>query len=137
MNVRLWVQRILALLGSFGLACVLLLLLLLLTFLGTLEQVDHSLYDVQKKYFESIFVVGGRFPLPLPGAYLLLSVLFFNLLVGGMLRLRRSWSRAGIFAIHVGIAALLLGGLVEFKTSRKGYMTLFEAHLHHCWYYLC
>lgn len=126
MSVRRLGERALALLGSYGLACVVLLLLLLLTLLGTLEQADHSLYAVQKKYFESLFVVGEGFPLPLPGAALLLTVLFFNLLVGGMLRLRRARSKAGIFVIHVGIALMLVAGLVEFRTSHKGHLTLFE-----------
>ena len=34
-------------------AVVLLLMLMVLTFLGTLEQAESSLYDVQRKYFES------------------------------------------------------------------------------------
>lgn len=118
-----WTTRAL---GSYGLACIVLVLLTILTLLGTLEQAHASLYDVQRKYFESLLVVTDSPPLVLPGARLLLTVLFANLMVGGMLRLRRSWSRLGVFVIHVGIALLLFGGLVEYSTSRKGHLTLFE-----------
>lgn len=126
MNLRRTSERALALLGSYGLVCVVLVLLFVLTLLGTLEQAELSLYAVQKKYFESLFVTWDAFPLPLPGAYLLLAVLFANLIVGGMLRLRRSRSRIGVFVVHIGIALMLLGGLVEYRTSNKGHLTLFE-----------
>lgn len=120
------IQRVFEILGSFGLACIILLFLLLLTYLGTLEQVDHSLYEVQKKYFESLIVFDTKVFVPLPGVYLLLSLLFVNLIVGGMLRMRWTWSRLGILVIHFGIATMLLGGLIEFKASNKGHVTLFE-----------
>ena len=47
-------------LSSMKLTVVLLVLLGLLTWLGTLEQVDHGLFNVQKKYFESIVLVHYR-----------------------------------------------------------------------------
>jgi len=122
------VKRFVEILGSYGLAVIVLLLLMVLTLFGTLEQADMSLFDVQKKYFESIIVLDSPILIPLPGAYLLLSLLFVNLVVGGMLRLRRNWSRIGIFITHIGIAMLLLGGFVEFKTSNKGHMTLYEGN---------
>ncbi|MFT5051230.1 MAG: hypothetical protein ACI8QZ_002641 [Chlamydiales bacterium] len=121
-----FIERFFQILGSFGLACIVLLFLLLLTFLGTLEQVDNSLFEVQKKYFESLIVRDTMVIVPLPGVYLLLGLLFVNLIVGGMLRIRWTWSRLGILIIHFGIATMLLGGLIEFKTSHKGHVTLFE-----------
>ena len=48
--------KLFLLLRSFGLATTTLSLLLLITFLGTLEQVEHGLYESQVKYFESMFV---------------------------------------------------------------------------------
>ena len=55
-------------LSSFGFAVVLLLFLLLLTWLGTLEQVEFGLYEVHRRYFDSLFVVrwAGPFNLRLP-----------------------------------------------------------------------
>ena len=92
---------------SFGLATTVLSLLLLVTFLGTIEQVEHGLYESQKKYFESFFVPSidvacclramhipyqGSFDLPvyiLPGGYLLMVVLGINMLLGGIARLHK------------------------------------------------
>jgi hypothetical protein len=118
-------RGVVAVLSSFGTCVVILLLLLLLTYLGTLEQQFDNLYNVQQRYFESLFV-SGPLGIPLPGAYLLLAALFVNLLVGGIVRLRKTWSRAGIFVTHLGMALLLLGGFVEFQASTKGYLALHE-----------
>lgn len=116
-------------LGSYALAVCILVLLLTLTYAGTMAQKDASIHDVQEKYFNS-YVVFIKLPLGIPmvvpGANLLLSVLFLNLLVGGLIRLRRDWSRAGILVIHVGIACLLLGNLIEFLYADKGYLQLVE-----------
>ena len=116
------------LLSSLGLSAILLILLGLLTWLGTLEQVEHGLFDVQKKYFESFFLVhdSGLVPIPLPGANLVLCILGLNLLVGGMLRLRLGKATAGVFIVHVGIALLLLSGVVKMYFSQDGAVTLFE-----------
>lgn len=115
--------------GSLWLSTMLLVLLGLLTWLGTLEQVGTGLYEVQKKYFESFFLIhqAGPIPVPLPGANLVLCVLFVNLVVGGMIRLRKSWSMAGILVTHVGIAVLLLSGVVKLYLSDDGHMTLYES----------
>jgi ResB-like family len=115
-------------LGSLRLAFVLILLLMVLTLLGTIAQVDHSLYEVQQRFFASGFFVHevGGVPLVLPGGYLLLGLLFVNLLVGGMLRMRRGKVTFGVLVIHVGIAVLLLAGFVEERWSQKGSVTLYE-----------
>ena len=47
-------------LSSLALSCTLLVLLGLLTWLGTLEQVEYGLFEVQKKYFESLFLCARR-----------------------------------------------------------------------------
>jgi len=101
------IALLLAFFRSFGLATVTLSLLLLITFLGTLEQVEHGLYESQVKYFESLFVPSidvacclramhipyqGAFDLPiyiLPGGYLLMMVLGINMLFGGIIRLKK------------------------------------------------
>ena len=115
-------------LSSFGLSCALLLLLGLLTWLGTLEQVDHGLFEVQKRYFESFFLLHSWGPLkiPLPGANLVLSVLFLNLMVGGILRLRRGTATVGILITHLGIGLLLVSGFVKMYYSQDGHLALYE-----------
>ena len=122
-------SRLLDVLGSLGLSCVLLILLGLLTWLGTLEQVEFGLYEVQRKYFESFVLVHdwNGVPIPLPGANLVMSLLFVNLVIGGMLRMRRDRSTLGILVTHVGIALLLLSGFVKLYHSQDGHVTLFES----------
>ena len=65
-------QAVVRFLGSFALAIIVLFLLLVLTYFGTLAQADRSLFDVQRDYFESIYLIEkvGPIPLVLPGAYL-------------------------------------------------------------------
>ncbi len=116
-------------LASMGLSVVLLLLLMLLTFLGTLQQVSQGLYEVQREYFGSLFLVhwiGGVIPLPLPGAYLLLALAFVNVTCGAVVRARKGWRTAGILIAHIGILMLLAGGFVTYKYAVRGNLTLYE-----------
>lgn len=115
-------------LASYGLATVVLVLLMFLVLFGTLAQSHMSLYDVQREYFEAFVVlldVGGV-PVPFPGAALLISVLCVNLTLGGVIRMRRGKATAGVLIAHVGILLLFVGGLVEWMWSDKGQMTLRE-----------
>lgn len=115
--------------SSFGLAVVIFLLLLLLVFLGTLEQVNHGIFEVQKRYFDSFVVVHHAFgwlPIPLPGVMLLLLILTVNLILGGIIRMRKDIKRIGILIIHAGILLLLLGGVIQRVYATDGQMTLFE-----------
>jgi hypothetical protein len=115
-------------LSSLGLSCALLTLLGLLTWLGTLEQTRTGLYEVQRKYFESfvLFHDAGGVSIPLPGANLVLSVLFANLLAGGIARLRRNASTAGVLVAHLGILLLLVSSFVKLHHSTEGHVTLYE-----------
>lgn len=123
-------RRLYRVLCSQGLACVLIVLLGLLTWLGTLEQVEHGLYDVQKKYFESYLLVHhlGPVPIPLPGANLVLSLLCVNLLLGGVLHLRKGRSTAGVLVAHLGIVMLLASSFVKLHHSEDGHLTLYEGN---------
>ncbi|MCU0779418.1 MAG: hypothetical protein MUF86_17375, partial [Akkermansiaceae bacterium] len=67
--------RIFDILSGFGLATILLLILGLLTFFATLEQVEYGLYPTLNKYFhwKSVFLIpelkDKMVPLILPGGY--------------------------------------------------------------------
>ena len=130
-----------AFVGSFGFACVLLGILLVLTYLGTLAQTSRPIHDVQREYFESLVVVAriGPIPLILPGAYLVIALLLINLVVGGIVRLRKGRATLGVLITHVGIIVLLLGSYVEHSFSDKGYIRLYEKestdefHSHYDW----
>ncbi len=153
-------------LRSFGLATTVLTLLLLVTFLGTIEQVEHGLYESQKKYFESFFVPSidvacclramhipyqGSFDLPiyiLPGGYLLMVVLGVNILLGGIVRLKKEavWlaklplrlitgrfselspapRAVGVLIAHLSIVFMLFAGLVSLYFKNDGAMSLRE-----------
>lgn len=121
-------RGVLAVASSLGTSCVLLILLGLLTWLGTLEQTRTGLFEVQRKYFESLFLVHhfGSVPIPLPGANLVMCLLAVNLLIGGLVRIRKNWATAGIIVAHVGIALLLASALVKHHWSQDGHVTLYE-----------
>ena len=124
-----FVEKVLTFLSSFGLAAVILILLLLLTWMGTLQQQYDPIYEVQEKYFRSLFVVhyvAGKYPLPLLGGYLLLPLLFLNLLLGGLMRMRKGASTLGVFIVHLGIVILFAGSFVEDQLSTKGAMQVWE-----------
>ena len=126
--MRNFFNGLLGFFSSYGLAAVLFLFLLLLTYLGTLEQIEHGLYATQKKYFESLMVVHhfGKLPVVLPGVYLLLILLSVNIVCGGILRIRKGWNQAGVLISHSVILLLLLGGYITFQYSQRGHMTLYE-----------
>ncbi len=114
-------------LGSNGLATFLLILLFLLTLLGTWEQTNTGLYEVQKKYFESTFFpLTEEIPIPIPGVYLVLIVLSVNLMVGGVYRVKWQFSKIGVLIAHLGIAFLLISGFFTMKLAQHGQVTLYE-----------
>jgi hypothetical protein len=116
-------------LSSYGLGVVLLLFLLVLTYLGTIDQVDIGLHAAVEKYFHSNFVefeLPGGIPFYLPGAYLVLVLFFINLLFGGIVRARWTWSRAGVLIAHLGIFVLLVGSFISLRAKVEGNLTLYE-----------
>ncbi len=118
--------------SSYGFAVVIMTLLLVLTFFGTLEQIEYGLYDVQHKYFNSPFLVHWMFgivPIPMPGGYLLMGLLTINLTCGALIKARKDWRRPGMLIAHSGILLLILGGFVTYHYSIDGHMTLFEGEI--------
>ena len=115
--------------SSFGLSVVLLIFLGILTFAGTLAQTEMGIHGAQKRYFESLFLVEwvfGRVPVPLPGGYLVMTLLTINLFVGGILRMRWDWKRLGILITHFGIGLLFVSGLVKDLSGYEGHLSLYE-----------
>jgi hypothetical protein len=126
--MRRILQKAFDALSSYWLSITVLSFLLLLTVLGTLEQTRSSLYEVQARYFESVFVVHqiGPVPVPLPGVYLLLVLLVVNLVCGGIVRIRKDRTTWGVLVAHVGILAMMVGAAVEYSCSQKGHATIAE-----------
>ncbi len=128
-------RRIIDALGSMRLSVWTMLFFGVLTWAGTLAQKDLGLYVVQRDFFESFFVrwdtgveVADKFVLkiPLPGGYLLMLVMFVNLVVGGVLRVRWSARNIGILITHLGMAFLLVAGFVKLHYSYAGHVALYE-----------
>ena len=115
-------------LSSLWLSCVLLVLLGLLTWLGTLYQVEHGLFAAQVKYFDSLFLIhqAGPVAIPLPGGTLVMGILFVNLVCGGIVRMRKTKATVGILVTHVGILMLIAAGFVKAYYSEDGHVTLYE-----------
>jgi hypothetical protein len=127
-------RKIFDILSGFGLATVTLLLLGLLTWLATLEQVDNGLYQTLDKYFstdlKNAFLLpeinGKVVPFPLPGGYWLCAILLVNLILGGIIRIRKGWEHYGNLVSHFGIIFLLLGAGVTYHYSERGNMAVVE-----------
>lgn len=113
--------------GSYGLGIALMLILLVLTFAGTLHQVRLSSSMGSEAAIESFFgapyvliPLGGEhslISLPLPGMGVTCTLLFINLLIGGMFRVRWTWKHAGILVAHGGILLLLAGIMLGNKMT--------------------
>jgi hypothetical protein len=137
-------SRLIAFLSSFGLATIVLALLLLITVLGTLEQAEYGLVDSQARYFESFFVDRvdvaaclralaiadlGKFTLPLyflPGGYTLMAVLFVNMFIGGIIRIRKSPKTIGVIISHFAILFMIAAGAVTYHFAKEGILNLRE-----------
>ena len=131
-------MRLFRFFSGFGLAVTCLLLLLILTWLSTLEQPAKGLYEVQKRYYdaEAWYVVpeldwlpkinGKPVSLPLPGAYLVSAVLFVNLFLGGILRIRKGWKNIGVIISHFSMISLLIAGFVSHHYSKEGIMAVYQ-----------
>ena len=126
-------SRLLRIFGGYEIAVVCLFLLFLLTFFGTIEQQWIGLYQTIKKYFDldSFFVIpqlsnGKYIPLPLPGAYWVMVVLFVNMFIGGVVRARKGWRKVGTLISHFSILFMLLAGGVSSISKREGSMLVYE-----------
>ncbi len=133
------VDRVLRFLASYSLATVLFVALLILVMLGTFAQLYMDIHDVKREYFSSAFVVhrfhanvpGGDMEptgwwMPWVGGYPLMALLFVNILVGGLIRIRKNIRTIGVVICHFSILLLLAWGFVTNHFVDEGYMQIFE-----------
>ena len=125
-------------LAGFPLAVILMFILLLQTWLATLEQVDYGLYATLRKYFDPSawyilgelrlpeFMGGKALTIPMPGGYWVLGLFFINLFLGGIIRARKGWKKAGVLISHAGILLMILSAGVTEMTEQRGTMDFFE-----------
>ncbi|MBL9117305.1 MAG: cytochrome c biogenesis protein ResB [Verrucomicrobiaceae bacterium] len=135
-------QRLFNFLSSYALATALLVLLFVYTLLGTLEQVEHGLYLSQLKYFESVvitqidlgaclralnFPTGDmKLPVLLPGGYTVMALFCLNIIVGGVIRIRKKPRTIGVVISHFSMAFMILAGGVSMHTKIEGNLSLLE-----------
>lgn len=130
--------RIFHVLSGFGLATALLVILMIQTWMATLEQVHYGLYPTLQKYFDASewYVVPdagiiheslvGKYLPPLPGGYWVCALLALNLTLGGVIRIRKGWKTAGVLMSHFGIIFMIVAGGVAQLKEERGVMMLSE-----------
>ncbi len=108
----------------------LLLAAMALVFFGTLDQTRYGIHLVQKSYFESWLCVfplkADGFRLPLPGGFLVGSLLTLNLLAAHFRYFRPSLARAGIAVTHAGVLLLVVSGFLTAALQRETLMRIGE-----------
>jgi hypothetical protein len=136
-------RQVLELLASLRLTVVLFALSMFLVFVGTLAQMDASIWTVVKQYFRSWIVVvplqhfvrfsqvffgvdpaiqlSSAWSFPFPGGWTIGLLLLVNLLAAHAIRFRMTWKRSGILLLHLGVILLLVGELITglFQVEQK------------------
>ena len=118
-------QRALKLLGSLRITVIGLVFLLILTVWGTLYQADHGLYGAQERFYQSWYFLIGGF-LPFPGAQLVMTVLFINLLAAMLVLAIRGRLHWGLVVTHLGLMLMLTAGAVTFYLGKESHLSLVE-----------
>ena len=125
-SLPLW-RKLLSPLSSLRLTVVLLAFSVLVVFFGTLAQTEDGLYLAQNRYFRSWFSTwsplteGWRWiVIPLPGGYLLGTLLLTNLVAAHATRFKFTWKKSGILLSHLGVVLLLVGQLFTDMLARAG-----------------
>ena len=125
------IHQLWKILTSLRLTVTLLSLGILLVFVGTVAQADEGLYQAQERYFKHWFVWGITFfghkvPVPLPGGYLIGTLLLLNLTAAHINRFQWTWKKFGIHLTHAGVILLLVGQLTTDLFSRETQMRVAE-----------
>ena len=118
------ISRIVKFFTSLRLTVTLLALGIVLVWVGTVAQADEGLYQAQTRYFKQWYVwgisfFGHKLPLPLPGGYLIGTLLVINLTAAHIQRFQWTWKKFGIHLTHVGVILLLVGQLATDLLSRE------------------
>ncbi|MSR88726.1 MAG: hypothetical protein EXS67_03620 [Candidatus Margulisbacteria bacterium] len=122
--MSLLIRRIFKLLSSLELTIICLVLVMMLIFSATLDQVHLGLYGMQKKYFEGWLVWwplrSGRLIPVFPSGLFLSGVLLLNLVCAHTVRFRFQVCKMGIWLVHLGLIVLLVGaGLTHFLSTES------------------
>jgi hypothetical protein len=115
------------LLSSSIITVVCLFLLFILTFWGTIAQVQQGLYAAQDRFFNSFFFLAGGF-IPFPGAQLVLWVFFVNLISMMIVTYKKytQWANSGLLIIHLGLILYFIAAFMIFHVSQESFVHLGE-----------
>src|SRR6202167_2126741 len=104
-----------------------LFLLFILTFWGTIAQVQQGLYAAQDRFFNSFFFLAAGF-IPFPGAQLVLWVLFVNLICSLIMTFKKytQWVNLGLLVIHLGLILYFVAAFMIFHFSQESSVRLAE-----------
>lgn len=102
-----------------------LFLLFVLTFWGTIAQVQQGLYAAQERFFNSFFFLAAGF-IPFPGAQLVLWVFFVNLVCSLIIQFKKytKWENSGLLIIHVGLILYFIAAFMIFHVSQESNVRL-------------
>ncbi len=114
-------------LGSLRITVVCLFLLFILTFWGTIAQVQQGLYAAQERFFNSFFFLAAGF-IPFPGAQLVLWVLFVNLISSLVLTFKKytQWTNIGLLIVHFGLILYFVAAFMIFHFAQESSVRLAE-----------
>jgi cytochrome c biogenesis protein ResB len=114
-------------LSSLYITVACLLLLFVLTFWGTVAQLQHGLYEAQHRYFTSFFFLAAGF-IPFPGAQLVLWVLFVNLVCSLIVTFKKytQINNLGLLVIHLGLLLYFVAAFMIFHFSQESSVRLAE-----------
>jgi hypothetical protein len=120
-------MKMIKFLGSVRITVVCLFLLFILTFWGTIAQVQQGLYAAQDHFFNSFFFLAHGF-IPFPGAQLVLWVLFVNLICSLVLTFKKytQWANLGLLIIHLGLILYFVAAFMIFHFSQESNVRLAE-----------
>jgi cytochrome c biogenesis protein ResB len=115
------------LLSSLRITVACLFLLFVLTFWGTIAQVQHGLYAAQERYFSSFVFLAAGF-MPFPGAQSVLWALFVNLICSLIVTLKKytQWVNSGLLIIHLGLILYFVAAFMIFHFSQESSVRLAE-----------
>jgi len=118
-------HRLIKTLSSIRITVTCLALLFILTFWGTVAQIDQGLYAAQERFFFSWFFLAGGF-FPFPGAKLVLWIFFINLVCVSLVRFVFDRRHLGITIIHMGLLSYFVAAFVTFYVTVESHVTLLE-----------
>ena len=98
---------------------------IILIFLGTIEQASTGIFVAQEKFFRCWFVYWGSSSIPVfPGGYFFSTLLLISLVFTLLFRFSYSKKTIGILFIHIGLIFLIIGEIITGLIAEESQMVL-------------